>query len=710
MIQDTWPNMQDPQWVAALLDSVSRSTINGIVITDLSGHVIWVNAAFTKISGYQLNEMKGKKPGRMLQGKETDAITVAHIRQYLAKQHWFDVDIINYHKTGYPYWVNVRCEPFNVTLSSGDFHGFIAIQTDIDKEKKNLIALEASEASLLGFRRTLDSTLDCVFMFDAETLLFTYVNQGAIEQLGYSRERLLTMTPYMIKPTFSKVQFIEMLQPLIRKEKPSLSFETLHRTAENRDIPVDIFLQYIEVNNVSPRFVAIVRDITEKIRQQKEIEYLAYFDALTDLPNRRYILKEIDKVIDRATSTKNHAAVVLIDMDDFKIINDTLGHVKGDEVLTEVTKSFQRCLPEHTTLARLGGDEFLVVIEHLSKDSNQAMTDVYAVAEDLLAAAKISVDVLSRSIAITSSIGIVLFNDDRYSTSELIRRADIAMYDAKSQGKNIVSVYGDAMHTTLIEKQNLLAELRSALDAEDQIVCWYQPKVDAQEQLKGYEALVRWNHSHRGLLSPAHFIQLAEDNNLICRLGKKVLYQACKVMAQWIEEFNIHDCTMAVNISQQQLALADFPNTVRDALMSSGLSAERLQLEVTESALAQDIVLSVKQMRKIKDIGVSFSLDDFGTGYSSLSYLQKLPISEVKIDRSFVVSLLHDHQVSAIVRAVVNLTRDLNLSVVCEGIEEKDQWIALQKIGCKLFQGYLFSKPLPAKEHQALMRSKQKKA
>jgi diguanylate cyclase (GGDEF)-like protein/PAS domain S-box-containing protein len=809
------PDFSDLEWAAALLNIVASNTINGIVVTDAQGYVIWTNAAFSNITGYQLDEVRGKKPGSILQGPDTSQETVQLIRQCLREQYSFNVDIINYNKTGYPYWVNVRAEPFNVATSKGDFYGFIAIQTDIDKEKKTNIRLNANlnfnetvlstmkdavltltdegtirsvnaavsdifgyvdhellgqnicvlfpcddtqnmrarerysdtsieitgkhkdasdipvllsisetesyveklrilvahdlrerkavEASLLGFRRTLDSTLDCVFMFDADTLRFSYVNQGAIDQLGYSKETLLEMKPYMIKPHLSESQFKEMIKPLMLKQKPSLSFETVHRRSDNTDIPVEIFLQYIELDNFAPRFVAIVRDITDKLRQQKEIEYLAYFDSLTTLPNRRYILKEIDKVIARVSVDKEYAAVLLIDMDDFKIINDTLGHSKGDEVLVELTQRFQACLPNNATLARLGGDEFLAVVEHLSEDKAQALAAISDFSKHLLESAKLSVSALSRAAEITSSIGIVLFNDDGYSTSELIRRADIAMYDAKSKGKNIASVYGDAMHNKLIHQQDLLAELRVALTVEDQIICWYQPKVNQDGELCGYEALVRWQHPQKGLLFPGDFIELAEDNNLVCQLGEKVLYQACHTMAQWTKQYALHDCTMAVNISQQQLALADFPQTVKDALAKSGLSASHLQLEVTESALAHDIDSSIKRMLKIRAIGVTFSLDDFGTGYSSLSYLQKLPISEVKIDRSFVMNLLHDSQVQAIVRAVVGLAQDLDLTIVCEGIEEERQWLTLKDMGCTLFQGYLFSRPAPPSDTVSLM-------
>jgi diguanylate cyclase (GGDEF)-like protein/PAS domain S-box-containing protein len=664
--------------LSTMKDAVLTLTDDGIIRS--------VNAAVSNIFGFVDIELLGQNICVLLPCDDTQKMK-AH-EQYSDTA----IEILGKHKDGsnIPALLSI-----SETQSYGENLRIIVIH-DLRQRK-------AVEASLLGFRRTLDSTLDCVFMFDADTLCFSYVSQGAIDQLGYSRETLLQMTPDMIKPQFSQTQFLELIQPLILKEKPSLSFETVHRSSDNVDIPVEIFLQYIELDNFAPRFVAIVRDITEKLRQKKEIEYLAYFDSLTTLPNRRYILTEIDRVITRVSAHNEYAAVLLVDMDDFKIINDTLGHTKGDEVLVEITQRFKECLPSNATLARLGGDEFLAVVEHLGKDKEQALSTISNFCRRLLAAAKLSVNVLSRAAEITSSIGVVFFNDEVYSTSELIRRADIAMYDAKSKGKNIASIYGDAMHTKLMHQQDLLAELRAALSADDQIVCWYQPKVNQSGKLCGYEALVRWQHPQKGLLFPGDFIELAEDNNLICQLGEKVLHEACRTMAQWIKQYALNDCTMAVNISQQQLALADFPQTVKQALSLSGLSASRLQLEVTESALAHDIDSSVKRMIKLRDIGVTFSLDDFGTGYSSLSYLQKLPISEVKIDRSFVINLLHDAQVLAIVRAVVSLAKDLNLSVVCEGVEEEQQWFTLRDMGCALFQGYLFSRPAPADDTETLM-------
>lgn len=571
----------------------------------------------------------------------------------------------------------------------------------------DLTATKETEISLREFRTTLDSTLDCVFMFDADTLIFLYLNQGAIDQLGYSRDELLKMTPIDIKPNFDESEFRAMIRPLRDKEVPVLKLETVHRHADGTDIPVDIALQCVELENGNARFIAIVRDITEQKLQQEAMERLAYFDSLTQLPNRRQILDRLQHSIGVCKKNRSFAAVLLVDLDNFKIINDTLGHGCGDQVLREMASRFHRSIGSRGTLARLGGDEFLVVTRDLGRHRANAEKAAESIALGLLEAAAEPIPGLDTGAKLSASIGILLFGEDAASTNEKIRMADIAMYDAKSKGKGHVSLFNETMQKTLMEEHALVRDLSAALSADDQIAVWFQPKVDAQGQLKGFEALVRWQHPERGLLYPGQFIEIAENNSLVNALGDRVLQLACRQVAAWHQDYDLQDCPISVNISQRQLAMPGFPARVSEILAEENVPPELLQLEVTETTFAKNLDVSIERMRKIEATGVRFSLDDFGTGYSSLSYLQKLPLHEIKIDRSFVANLLDDPEVFSIVKFLINLSDSLRLSVVAEGVEEQAQCQALRDIGCPLFQGFLTGWPMPGNQAERLVAQRE---
>ncbi|MEC7816250.1 MAG: EAL domain-containing protein [Pseudomonadota bacterium] len=682
-------HLEDKTREVALLTEVARQTINGVVVTDPSGLITWVNQGFERLTGYSRAEAIGRKPGQLLQGDRTDPETIAYIGQQLSLRQGFQAKLVNYHRNGRAYWVRIHCEPLVAT--DGSFSGFMAIQTDITDT-------EEARNDLQRFRKTLDSTLDCVFMFDAQTLQFFYLNQGALDQLGYSRDELLGMHPYDIKPEFTEAAFRAMVAPLINQEVPRLNFQTVHRRKDGRDVPVEVFLQCVVLDNESPRFIAIVRDITEQQKQQKAIEHLAYFDPLTDLPNRRMTRQNLQSAMSRAEKSGQFGAVLLTDLDDFKSINDTLGHRVGDKLLIEIARRFETAVGERGELSRLGGDEFLVVMEGLGATEAVALEAANQLARDILEAAATPAASLGGSKPVSTSIGLVLFNDRSIPAGELMRMADIAMYDAKNRGKNSIRVFDDTMQQRLLEELDLTSDLVRALDSEQELVPWYQPKVDRKGQWQGFEALARWHHPTRGLLGPGQFIELAESKNLIAALSDKVLVQACRQMAEWRDSFPISGWTVSVNISQSQLAQLEFPGRIEAILKDTGLPASSLRLEITESTVAEDITRSIRQMRRLKKLGVTFSLDDFGTGYSSLSYLRQLPIDELKIDRSFVDNMLDNEESLAITKAILELAASLELMVVAEGVEHESQWQALRQMGCDGFQGYRFSRPLPASD------------
>jgi diguanylate cyclase (GGDEF)-like protein/PAS domain S-box-containing protein len=568
----------------------------------------------------------------------------------------------------------------------------------------DLTEAKAAENSLEQFKHTLDNTLDCVFMFDAQTLKFFYLNQGAIDQLDYPRDVLLSMTPVDIKPEFDESRFRSMIAPLQSGETPTLNFETLHRRSDGSELPVDIKLQYMEMLDGTARYVAIVRDITEQREQQKALKRMALYDSLTDLPNRRKILRHLEDAMAVCKARNSFSAVLLIDIDDFKSINDTLGHWIGDEILVSVADRFKREVRFNGRIARLGGDEFLVVLHDLGVDRGEAVKIAELVADRLLARTLEPFADLEAGVKLSASIGVLVFDGEAESTSDLVRKADIAMYDAKTKGKGRKSFFDDPMQQALLKDHALVRDLTLALEAGDQITAWFQPKVNRHGSICGLEALVRWHHPEQGLLTPWHFIETAERNNLIAGLGDKVLLYACQQMALWHDKLDMLDCPVSVNISQKQLAMQDFPERVAAILNTTRLPPELLKLEVTESTFAENIQISIERMLQIQALGVQFSLDDFGTGYSSLSYLQRLPLSEIKIDQSFVASMNEDPQVHAIIKAVIDLSASLDLQVVAEGVEEESHWRALLDLGCQTFQGYFFGRPAPAETIEKLLK------
>lgn len=675
--------------------NINRAILNtlydAVVMTNLQGRIQSVNPAFLEMFGYQENDIIGESITKLMPPE------VAHHHPDYMKTYANG-------KTSRKIMGNlrslqaVRADSTRFTLQIAVTEATVGSERLLVAAMQDITASNETRQSLKRFQKTLDSTLDCVFMFDAHTLQFFYVNQGAIDQLGYAQNELLELHPYDVKPLYPEPEFRKMIEPLVNREIRHLNFQTIHRHKNGHDLPVDIFLQYVQLEGEPSRFIAIVRDISEQKRHQEEIEHLAYYDPLTNLPNRSLIRTRLETCLRNCAETRYFSAVMLTDLDDFKTINDTLGHRDGDQLLVEISSRFANVLDDRNSISRLGGDEFLVVINTSVKDYNIALEKVIDNAKKLLAAAAQPTKTLGRARPVSTSIGIVMFNDDSICASDLMRMADIAMYDAKKKGKNHFSLFDDIMQQELVNEHHLTADLNSALANDNEIVPWFQPKVEFNGKVIGFEALARWNHPQRGLLSPSSFIELAEKKSLMEPLSDQILLKACRQMQSWREQYAMQDWTISVNISQSQLGLPSFPEKVERILNETGLPASALILEVTESVIAENINLSIRQMLRLRKLGVRFSLDDFGTGYSSLSYIRQLPIDEMKIDKSFVDTLLKDSESRSIINVILLLADALNLSVIAEGIEHEDQLLMLQELGCRGFQGFYFSMPKPTND------------
>jgi diguanylate cyclase (GGDEF)-like protein len=433
---------------------------------------------------------------------------------------------------------------------------------------------------------------------------------------------------------------------------------------------------------------------------EDEIRNLAFFDPLTQLPNRRLLIDRLAKVLAASNRSGKQIALLFIDLDNFKTLNDNLGHHVGDQLLQQVTARLLACIRQGDTVARLGGDEFVVLLEDLSATPVEAAKQAEVVGRQILEGLSKPYQLLNYQHHNSASIGITLLASPHDSVEELLKRADLAMYQAKAAGRNTLRFFDPVMQATLSHRALMEADLRDAI-VNNQLVLYYQAQIAAGGQLQGAEALLRWLHPSRGLVPPLEFIGLAEDNGMILAIGNWVLQAACDQIAHWALVPAMEQLTVAVNVSARQFYDVDFVSTVLAALERSGANAHRLKLELTESMLARDMDDMIAKMSQLKELGVTFSLDDFGTGYSSLQYLKRLPLGQLKIDRSFVEDILTDSNDAAIARMIIALADSMGLTVIAEGVELHAQAELLGQLGCDAYQGYFYSRPLALAEFEA---------
>ncbi|MBE9525635.1 MAG: EAL domain-containing protein [Proteobacteria bacterium] len=547
------------------------------------------------------------------------------------------------------------------------------------------------------------NTASGVHIIDIEKRIFIDCNETAVNMLKYdSKADILNMHPAQLSPEFqpdgrrSDEKSYEMIALAV--ENDYHIFEWVHLTKEEEDIWIEVTLTPIELEGKKVLHV-VSKDITdrkeaeEKLLEQKSIlAYQAHYDALTRLPNRVLFNDRLSHAIEKAKHHKREVALLFIDLDQFKHINDSLGHIIGDKVLQKVSARLKSVLREEDTLARLGGDEFTIIMEDLKTGRDAALLAqkiLYCLAESL------SID--KHTLYVSSSIGISLYPQDSTDRDKLLMYADTAMYKAKDKGRNIFQFYSNEMTELAVEKVKLIVSLRQALD-NDELVVHYQPQVDgASDKIKGMEALVRWQHPDMGVVSPAKFLPVAEETGIIVHIDRWVMKTAMKQMAQWYKNaFN--PGVLALNLAMKQLQQKDFITFLENIIKETKCKPEWLEFEVTEGQIMANPEEAIKILKQISDMGIELAIDDFGTGYSSLSCLKKLPINKLKIDQSFVRELPHDEEDAAIAKAVIALAQSLNLNIIAEGVETIEQKEFLIQHGCSNIQGYFYSRPIPADE------------
>ena len=456
-------------------------------------------------------------------------------------------------------------------------------------------------------------------------------------------------------------------------------------------------------------YVAVFRDISKVKQSELEIHQLAFYDPLTSLPNRRLLMDRLQQGLAVSARSGRYGALLFLDLDHFKTINDTRGHATGDLLLIEAARRLQTCVREGDSVARLGGDEFVVLLEGLGSDMNEAASQTETVAEKIMRELDQRYVLDDFECHLTASIGISMFIDHGESPESLLQHADVAMYQAKSAGRNAIRFFDPQMQAALDARAALEADMRHALNKQ-QFSLHYQLQVDSLQRALGAEVLLRWNHPINGLISPVQFIPLAEESGLILPIGLWVLQTACAQLKAWQDDALTRELTLAVNVSARQFRQADFVVQVQHVLQQSGAKPSLLKLELTESVVLANVEDTIAKMRELKLLGVSFSMDDFGTGYSSLQYLKRLPLDQIKIDQSFVRDIATDPNDAAIVQTIIAMTEALGLNVIAEGVETEAQLEFLDLRGCHAFQGYLFSPPVPLAQFEVALREKSNSA
>lgn len=680
-------------WQQAVLDSAEYS----IISTDTDGLIVSFNAAAQRMLGYRAEEVIGKLTPAIIHDPDEVARRAAELSQEQGRTivPGFEVFVTQSRlgKAEEREWTYIRKDGsrFPVRLSvtplrdqAGTITGFLGVAADLTENRQAQSRLRDSDAR---YRTLFESAGDSIFLMEGEH--FIECNPATLKMFGCTREQILGEPPYRFSPEFqpdgrsSRDKALEKISEAFQGK--SLTFEWQHCRYDGTPFDAEVTLNIVEIGG-KPHLLANVRDISERKEAEAKLEYLAHHDSLTGLFNRHALHREMDRVLGPQGGEQGRHALLLIDLDRFKEINDTLGHHIGDRILQAIGPLLQKGLERRPALiSRLGGDEFALFLGNID-----GLDDLNSISRAILQSIKQPLEVDSMKLEIDASIGVALFPQDGRNSHELLRSADVAMYKAKSRGSGI-AFYEAATDQHSPERLTIMADLGHAI-REQQLCLHFQPKYDLdQQRITGFEALVRWQHPTLGLLSPDQFIPLAEVSDVIHALTLSVLQQALDQQRQW--KAAGHRFTVAVNISARNLIDDRCVDAIQAMLPQFGTQPGELELEITETALMHDPEGAAARLERLAALGVKLSIDDFGTGYSSLGYLRRLPIHALKIDRLFVKDMRVNEQDASIVRSTIGLAHNLNLLVVAEGVESAEVQSQLQQMGCDQIQGYHLSRP-----------------
>lgn len=678
------------------LSSAVEQSPNSVIIADFHGIIEYVNPYYRLVSGYTNEEIIGKSI-TLLQSDHTPVQTYKELWRTLKSGRVWRGELLSKNKFGKLYWEEVTASP--ILDERGNITHFLSDQIDISARKQ-------TEEQIHLFEKVFVNANEAILIIDANNNIIA-VNPAFTTITGYAAAEALggnlrTLTAGLMDANFYRAMWA-----------------SLNKTGgwqgeiQGRQKGGQIYVGWLSLSLMRndsgelTHYVALVTDISERKAAEQRMIYLAQHDILTSLPNRMLFADRLQQAITYAERQHTNVALLFLDMDHFKNVNDTLGHHIGDSLLQEVAQRIRLCVRNSDTVSRQGGDEFVIMLPNLDGPHQDELGDIMLVVNKLIESIAKPFVLEGHTIHLTTSVGVSVYPQDGSDGGTLIKHADTAMYQAKEAGRNGYRFFTQEMNRVIAKRVGLESKLRNALK-NNELLLHYQPKVDLRSgEIIAVEALVRWQHPEDGLIAPDEFIPIAENSGLIAPLGRWVLSEACRQNQEW-RESGLREIIMAVNLSPVQFQQRGLLDTVLAALAQSGMPANALELEITESAMMKNVEQAIITLNKMSELGISISIDDFGTGYSSLSHLKKFPIDELKIDQSFVRDLSVDKDDAAIVSAVISMAKSLGLSVIAEGVETIEQLRFLEKLDCDKMQGYYFSKPLPANEFRDLLASEQK--
>jgi diguanylate cyclase (GGDEF)-like protein/PAS domain S-box-containing protein len=676
-----------------LLERAVNASSNGIVITDAleSDHpVIYTNPSFERHTGYTFNEVVGCNC-RFLQGSDTDQPALDELRTALEQGRECQAVLRNYRKDGTLFWNELHIAP--VRNPEGYLTNFIGVQVDITERK---LAEEALRDSEERFRAIAEAIPIPLIMSRLSDGIILYANPHVGPAFGLPYNQLLGG---QVSDLYYNPADRQVLLETLAQEEYLHAYEVRLKKADGRPFWVAISLRLLKFNG-EPAILSTFYDLSERKRMEEQLMHDALYDALTGLPNRVLFMARLDQALRQAKQQNDYLfAILFLDLDRFKVVNDSLGHMVGDQLLIAIARKLERCLRSTDTVARLGGDEFTILL-----DAIENVEDAITIAEQIHSELRQPFHLNGHEVFTTASIGIATGNLGYDRPEDLVRDADIAMYRAKERGPAHHDVFDQEMYARAKVRLQLETDLRQALrNREFQV--HYQPITSLiSGTITGFEALVRWHHPKLGLVSPAEFIPIAEDTGLIIPLGAWILREACAKMQAWQTHLSTKGrLTISVNLSGKQLAEPDLIEQIDQIMGETGLDSGSLKLEITESVLMDNATSATKMLWQLRARNIQLCLDDFGTGYSSLSYLHRFPVNTLKIDRSFVSRMSRNDENLEIVRVIVTLAHTLKMDVIAEGVETREQLTQLKLLGCEQGQGYFFSKPLDSKAAEALI-------
>jgi len=673
-------------------------------LTELSADWYWeqdVVSRFTAVSsgsgneGVSVQTALGKRRWEFTWTNMTPEDWAAHRALLERREQFRDMELRRRDEDGQIRIISISGKP--VFDARGRFAGYRGVGRNITQRKRTKRSLREI---LERFRHLTELSSDWYWEMD-EDLRFTYVSEGIRKVRGVPPESLVGKRRWESSDIVAGDEEMARHRATLEGHLPFRDFVLARRNPDGKVTYVSHTGRPIFDDRGSFRgYRGVARDITERVRAEEELARLAHFDTLTGLPNRAMLHERLRRAIARANRGQKLLAVLFLDLDQFKEINDSLGHPVGDAVLVETARRLKGCVRTVDTVARLGGDEFTILLEGV-----RTIEEIADVAAKLLRALSGPAEVAGHSLHLSTSIGVTVYPLDNHDADALLRNADLAMYHAKQEGRNNVQFFSRDMSERTERRADLLGRLRGAL-GRGELTLHYQPQVDVRNsRIIGVEALLRWNDRGQGLVPPAQFIPIAEDTGLIVPIGEWVLREACSQAKRWLDA-GLGPLRMAVNLSPRQFRQENLVQTVAAILAETGLPADRLEVEITESTVMHRSNQAAESMKQLHALGVQISLDDFGTGYSSLAYLNRFPVQTLKVDQSFVRDIKSDRDDAAIVSTVITLAKQLKLKSLAEGVETRGQLAFLRTRGCDSYQGYLFCRPKPAAEIEALLLSR----